>query len=243
MSDGTPISEYNLIDVFGYMIPGILLLAGIVIPVDINLEFLNLVGLTIIGLFAFVIGMALSRIDGQSWFVSDQPDHVFARDLFQAQKQSPINSERDINYTSSEYFDYEVWKLCKNKFSLPENFSETGYYVLWLATLSYLETTPYVRTFRMQALYTFSSNILVVFEILSVYYVLLVALKGLDQVGRIVIEAGFPLTLVHSLPFLIGLLLISVISTYLFARQSIFFLSRWHLYSKMELYMDQEMND
>lgn len=252
MADGTPLSSFNLIDIFGYVIPGTLLLVGLIVPIEFNLESLNLpivVSFTLI--FAFVVGMAIPEIKRllgpvrpSKWLTrSSQPDHVFIDDIFQVQEQPPENFEQDTNYRSKEYFDHEVYKLCQDRFSLAGNLSRSGYYSLWLAVLSYLETTPYVRTYRLQALYTFSNNLLAVFDILLIYYGLLAALETVKQIGGIALGIRFPLIPVRSLPFLFVLLIVAMVSSYAFARQSTFFLSRWHFYSKMEFYIDQKMND
>lgn len=252
MADGTPLSLFNLIDVFGYVIPGTLLLVGLMVPVEIDFESLNiLISFTLIVILAFVVGMAIPALEellgpvrlGEWLTRSYQPDHGFVNDIFQAQEQSPENSEEGTNYKTKEYFDYEVYKLCQDRFSLDGNLSRPGYYSLWLAVLSYLETTPHVRTYRLQALYTFSNNISIVFDILLIYYVVLAALKTVDQIGGTAFEVGTSLIPVRSLPFLFGLLIVATASSYVFARQSTFFLSRWHFYSKMEFYMDQKMND
>lgn len=250
MDNKISLSEFNLIDIFGYLVPGSLLLAGAFIPINITFEFLDLpliAGLTLIGLFAFVVGMAVSRIEGLPWFLGMydqryQPQHVFSEDLFQAQERYPRDPGEDSEYISSEYFDYEVWLLCQDKFSLPENLSQSGYHLLWLGVLSYLETTSYTRAFRMQALYTFSSNMLIVSELLSFYYLLLIAFKGLGKIHGLIFNVSTFLILFRGMPILIGLLIVAVVFMRIFIQSSTFFLSQWHLYSKIEFYMDQKMN-
>lgn len=281
MADGIPMSDLNLIDIFGYLIPGSLLLAGLAVPIEFDLVLLELptiAGLTLVGMFAFVVGMVVSRVEGQAWFgrvrggvrrllhVAGihwprdrlyQPEHAFPADLYEAARRPPEEVEADADpvvdeigllagnptNVSSDFFDYEVWKLCRERFSLPDDLSRAEYHTLWLGVLSYLETTPHTRAFRMQALYTFSRNMLVVAEVVSIYYAFLVGIKGLDRILDFAFETGFVfLAPVRGLPILVGLLLVAVVSTNVFARSSASFLSQWHLYSKIEFYMDQKLN-
>ncbi|WP_152042874.1 hypothetical protein [Salinigranum salinum] len=191
--------------------------------------------------------------------------HSFPQDLFEAQRrESPSSTrspttplglldrfrasgERDVagqpeGAVDPEYFDHEVLTLCRREFGLPGRLSRRSYHTVWLSVLSYLETTAHSRAFRMQALFEFSKNMLIVSELLSVYYLVLLATGGLNRALGVVLDV-FPVPVpVRTLPVLVGLVFVSVAFMDVFARLSTRFLSQWHLYSKMEFYVDRTLN-
>lgn len=247
MLNGTPPSRINLIDIFGYIIPGTVLLAGGILAININLVLSGIptiAGISIIGIFAFVTSFILSHLFRPRWIrilarYRPRYEHRFPRDLFQAQEQAPKNFEDDTD--TRDYFDYQVWEICRDKFSLPDNLSKEKYRELWFGILSYLETTSYTRAFRMQALYIFSANMTGISVTLMIFYAVLTILKGASQVVGPIRETNLFMTSIRPIPNLIGLLIISFIFALVFATLSLSFLSKWHLYSKMELFIDQKM--
>lgn len=247
-------AQFDLIEVFGYIIPGTTLLAGFVAPLHVAIptEFPTIAGLTLLAIAAFLVGMVipvtLGRVHRYAqkayYSLRGRPDPIgpahgpsgmFVRDMWAAaQRQTGrnVNTEGRAGTelsTGSPFFDDQVWTLCQECFSLPTDFTE--YYYLWRVLRAYLGTTMYTDSQRMQAMYEFCLRTWTASVFLVGYYVVLLGIQFV----------GLPQTITRPTSVVIGLLAIAVLFVIAFRRMALIFAETWVFHTKMDFYLDQTM--
>lgn len=113
---------------------------------------------------------------------------------------------------------------------MPDEFD--SFDTLFYLVLAHLETTPYSRSFRMQALYTLSSQLLVTTVLLAGYYAVLGGVK----------LAGVAGTTIRSFPTLVVLLAVATVFVVVFRVHAGRFISLWNHYAKLEFYLDCKLD-
>jgi hypothetical protein len=172
MANGT-LGDLNLMDVFTRVIPGVVFLAGLLPLVDLgglDPGTSIVVELALGGTLAFVVGMVLQPVGRTLEY------RVFSTFWFPVWLESLADDARSGGTT---HFEADFWRACVERFALPDEMDGEEYAQLYRLLLTHLETTPYSRTLRMQAIYQMCRGLGAAFLLLAVCYVGAVGLAGL----------------------------------------------------------------
>jgi hypothetical protein len=172
MANGT-LGDLNLMDVFTRVIPGVVFVAGLLPLVDLgglDPSTSTVVELALGGTLAFVVGMVLQPVGRFLEY------RVFPTFWLPVWLESLV---ADVRTGESTHFEADFWRACVDRFALPEEMDEEEYAQLYRLLLTHLETTPYSRTRRMQAIYQMCRALGAAFLLLAACYVLAVGLGWL----------------------------------------------------------------
>lgn len=250
------VARFDIIEIFGYVIPGAILLAGTLAPfqVAVPAEFSTLVGFTLLGILAFLAGMVVAVLlvgvhtlgRGVFYDLIDREDPLgpecspkvmFIKDMWEAADRQGRgrtgggDSDEGPSGEESTFFDDQVWALYRGRFSLPPEFNRYG--ELWSLVRAYLATTAYTQSRRMQAMYEFSLRTWTTATFLAYLYAILLFIWFVGAAREIVRD---PLILV-------GLLIGAILIVAAFKRMVIVFARQLVFHTKMDFYLDQTVRD
>ena len=172
MANGT-LGDLNLMDVFTRVIPGVVFVAGLLPLVDLgglDPSTSTVVELALGGTLAFVVGMVLQPVGRFLEY------RVFPTFWLPVWLESLADDARAGEAT---HFEADFWRACVDRFALPDEMDGEEYAQLYRLLLTHLETTPYSRTLRMQAIYQMCRGLGAGFLLLAVPYAGVVVLAGL----------------------------------------------------------------
>jgi hypothetical protein len=165
MSGGVTLGEPNVMDVFTRIVPGVVLISGLLVTLEaerLGVSVLTLADLTLIGVLAFVVGMVLQPLGR---FVEYR---LFPTFEFSARLESLAAGGTDDH--PATHFETEFWLWCVRRFDVPAEMSRRESRQLYALLLAHLPTTPYSRTHRMQAIYRICRGLWTGFGLLAIYY-------------------------------------------------------------------------
>ncbi len=224
-------SHLSLMDVFADVIPGTVVLlglllaamqAGVVFPAP------DLAGLALGAVFSFVIGMFLQTVAPAVTFAVERAERVPG-----VPRLGPLDMKKELK----AYHDAETktrmqerfWKLCLERFGFPEQGSPvTEYEDLWRALLAYLESTPYSQTVRMRALAAMTRGLWAGFALLAVVYLSVPTLSALMSVDLVHPALGYEAVA-------------AAVLAAVFWTLNVVFKRLWLKYMMIEFYLDQTM--
>ncbi len=179
MANGT-LGDLNLMDVFTRVIPGVVFVAGLLPLVDLgglDPSTSTVVELALGGTLAFVVGMVLQPVGRFLEY------RVFPTFWLPVWLESLAD---DVRTGQATHFEADFWRACVERFALPDEMDGEEYAQLYRLLLTHLETTPYSRTRRMQAIYQMCRGLGAAFLLLAACYLVAVGLAWLGTGDRTV---------------------------------------------------------
>jgi hypothetical protein len=162
------IRSFNLYDLYANVLPGLLLIFGLVLPLkivptlrlilgaDVSPEF-GIAYLLLLLALAYLAGHILQAIGGRV-DADHGIDHLF---------QTIINGNNYSRIPLTEV-DHSLWEKCKTEFDISDEFNQ--YERVWKMILAYLEAAGRSRALRLQALYLFARGAFITTALLIIYY-------------------------------------------------------------------------
>lgn len=168
MANGT-ITDLNVMDVFTRVIPGAVFVTGLLPLVGVGLDpgTSTVVDLALGGTLAFVVGMALQPVGRTVEY------RVFSTFWFPRWVETLADR---VERGTGTHFETEFWRACVERFALPNGMEDEEYAQLYRLLLAHLETTPYSRTLRMQAIYQMCRGLGAGFLLLAACYAVVIGL-------------------------------------------------------------------
>lgn len=158
------LGSFNVYDVFANIVPGVVLLIGLLFPLDVReIVDVEIVSVTIASLFvilSFVSGQIVQSFGG--WADGDHGFSELMTCLIQNKKYSRFELTE---------FDERFLLHCDETFDLRDEFDDYGR--LFKMILAYLEYSGRTRALRMQALYLFARGIWVSVWLLALWFLII----------------------------------------------------------------------
>lgn len=214
-----PFSSLGVYDILANLIPGSVLIIAIGATVDVGTS-IRLSSSTLTAavflVAAFVMGHFIQAIASE---LDGTPT------LFGAIMEELNGShDRDIPIELT-VIEESVWPMMRKKFDLPDEFDNYGH--LFRLLLSYLETTPSIRSLRFQSLHSYYRSMWAVWYLVAATVIVV----GILDFFRVIRS--------RSILVLIGILVLARFGIYVFGSRKEKFNQRFVQYVIIDFYNDQ----